>query len=72
MDRFWNDGNLGRRDRELMKDAVRALALRDTTKLVDTILTLGIVNQEIDYPAFTNEIERFMNQYLIFLFRKWI
>lgn len=57
-------GILERRDRELMKDAVRALALRDTTKLVDTILTLGIVNQEIDYPAFTNEIERFMNQYL--------
>lgn len=57
-------GVLETRDRQLMKDAVRAIALKDTSKLVDTILTLGIVKQEVDYPAFTNEMERFMNQYL--------
>lgn len=57
-------GILDTRDRELMKNAVRAIALRDTSKLVDAILSLGIINTEIDYPAFTNEMERFMNQYL--------
>lgn len=57
-------GNLEDREREIMKSAVKAIALKDTAKLVDAILSLGIVNREVDYPAFTNEMDRFMNQYL--------
>lgn len=57
-------GILQDRERELMKTAVRSIVLHDTTKLVDTILALGICESEVDYPALTSDIEKFMNQYL--------
>lgn len=57
-------GILDQRDRELMKNAVKAIIFHDTSRLVDIILTLGIYSQEIDYPHFSNDIERFMNRYL--------
>ena len=57
-------GELSNRDRQLMKAGIRSLANRDTTKLVDTILTLGICKREIDYTKFTVDIEQFMNEYI--------
>ncbi|NCC54450.1 MAG: AarF/ABC1/UbiB kinase family protein [Erysipelotrichia bacterium] len=57
-------GILEHRDRELMKKAVQAIVLNDVGKLVDVILTLGIHDDKVDYPALLNDIENFMNQYL--------
>ena len=57
-------GELTNRDRHLMKSGIRSLANHDTTKLVDTILTLGVCKKEVDYAKFTLEIEQFMNEYL--------
>ena len=57
-------GLLENKDREIMKQAVRAIALKDTQKLVDCILILGDCKKEIDYTAFSNDMDRFVNQYL--------
>lgn len=57
-------GILDNRDRELMKQAVHAIVLNDSGKLVETILTLGIHGDLVDYPLLLNDIESFMNQYL--------
>ena len=45
-------GTLDANERETMKEAVRAIALRDTQKLVDCILMIGDCKKEIDYTAF--------------------
>ena len=57
-------GLLDVNERETMKSAVRAIALKDTQKLVDCILIIGDCKKEIDYSAFCNDMEKFMNQYL--------
>ena len=57
-------GELSIRDRDLMRQGIEALANRDTNLLVETILTLGVCQKEIDYSKFTVEIDRFMNQYV--------
>ena len=57
-------GTLDANEREIMKQAVRAIALRDTQKLVDCILMIGECKKEIDYTAFCNDMDRFVNQYL--------
>lgn len=57
-------GILENKDREIMKQAVRAIALKDTQKLVDCILTIGDCKKEIDYTAFSNDMDKFVNQYL--------
>lgn len=57
-------GILENRDRQIMKQAIRALALGDVANVVDSILAIGIVQKEIDYIAFTNAIESFMAQYM--------
>lgn len=57
-------GTLDPREREIMKDAVRAIALRDIMQVVDAILALGQTQKEIDYSEFTVEIEQFMNTYV--------
>lgn len=57
-------GTLDRKEREVMKEAVRAIARQDTIKVVDCILTLGVCKKEIDYSQFSIEIERFMLQYI--------
>lgn len=57
-------GTLNLFEREVMKKAVRAIAMHDTMSVVDSILSLGKPKQEIDYAKFTNEIEQFMNVYL--------
>lgn len=59
-------GTLNVHEREIMKKAVRGIALRDTMTVVDSILALGIgkPKQEIDYTKFTGEMEQFMATYL--------
>lgn len=57
-------GILEDREREIMKQAIKGLALNDVQKVVDSILMIGIVNHEIDYTAFTSAIEMFMSQYM--------
>lgn len=56
-------GSLTDRDRRLMKQAIKALAARDTTMLTDTILTLGVVKREPDYADLTQSIEKYVNTY---------
>ena len=57
-------GILQSQDRDLMKNAVLAIADNDTQKLVDVILTLGIHDSRIDYALFYDDIESFMRRYL--------
>ena len=57
-------GTLDANERETMKEAVRAIALMDTQKLVDCILMIGDCKKEIDYTAFCADMDRFVNQYL--------
>lgn len=57
-------GMLDTREREIMKDAVQAIAMRDTMSVVDDILAIGKPKKEIDYAKFMVEIEEFMNQYI--------
>lgn len=57
-------GTLNVHEREIMKKAVRGIALRDTMTVVDSILALGKPKQEIDYTKFTGEMEQFMATYL--------
>lgn len=57
-------GILDVQDREVMKMAVRAIASKDTHKLVDAILLLGACKNEIDYIAFSNEMDIFIQRYL--------
>lgn len=57
-------GTLDVREREIMKTAVRAIAMKDTMTVVDCILALGQTKKEIDYANFTIEIERFMQTYI--------
>ena len=54
-------GTLTDRDRRLMKQAIKALAMRDTMKLTDTILTLGVVRRTPDYASLTQRIEEYVN-----------
>ncbi|WP_305179202.1 ABC1 kinase family protein [Faecalibaculum rodentium] len=51
------------RDRRLMKQAIKALAVRDTLKLTDTILTLGVVKRPPDYANLTQSIEEYVSIY---------
>lgn len=57
-------GVLDDRDRELIKKAVQSIVMNDVGKLVEVILTLGVHDDKVDYPALLNDIENFMNQYL--------
>ena len=56
-------GTLTDRDRRLMKQAIKALAVRDTLKLTDTILTLGVVKRPPDYANLTQIIEEYVSIY---------
>lgn len=56
-------GTLTDRDRRLMKQAIKALAVRDTLKLTDTILTLGVVKRPPDYANLTRSIEEYVSIY---------
>ncbi len=56
-------GTLTDRDRRLMQQAIKALAVRDTLKLTDTILTLGVVKRPPDYANLTQSIEEYVSIY---------
>lgn len=56
-------GTLTDRDKRLMKQAIKALAVRDTLKLTDTILTLGVVKRPPDYANLTQSIEEYVSIY---------
>lgn len=51
-------------DKELMKNGIQAVATQNTPLLVDTILTLGVPQREVDYSALMMDMSRFMNSYL--------
>lgn len=57
-------GALSKQDKDLMKNAVIAIASNDTQKLVDVILTLGVHNGRIDHSLLYDDIETFMQKYL--------
>lgn len=56
-------GTLTDWDKRLMKQAIKALAVRDTLKLTDTILTLGVVKRPPDYANLTQSIEEYVSIY---------
>lgn len=57
-------GMLTRQDKDLMKNAVIAIATSNAQKLVDVILILGVHDDRIDYTGLYSDIETFMNKYI--------
>lgn len=57
-------GTLTRQDKDLMKNAVIAIATSNAQKLVDVILILGVHDDRIDYTGLYCDIETFMNKYI--------
>lgn len=57
-------GQLDVRDKDLMKQGVKALVLGDAGMLTDVILTLGIHDNQVDYPGLLGDMETMMKKYL--------
>lgn len=57
-------GTLSKTDKDLMKNAVIAIARNDAQKLVDVILALGVHDGHIDYTMFYDDIKTFMSKYI--------
>ncbi len=56
-------GRLSLKDRKLMRDAVRAVAMHDVEGLVSAVLAIGVVQAQVDYPRLYRDIEAFLNRY---------
>lgn len=57
-------GILNRQDKDLMKNAVYAIGTNNVQQLVETILTLGVHDNRVDYSAFYNDMDVFMHRYI--------
>ena len=56
-------GRLSPRDKNLFADAVMAMATRDTMKLTDFVMNMGIHSTRINYLDLEDAIETVMNRY---------
>jgi len=56
-------GRLSPRDKNLFADAVMAMATRDSMRLTDFVLNMGIHNSRIDYLELEDSIETVINRY---------
>ena len=56
-------GRLSPRDKNMFADAVMAMATRDTMRLTDFVMNMGIHTAKIDYIELENNIETIMNRY---------
>jgi len=56
-------GRLSPRDKNMFADAVMAMATRDTMRLTDFVMNMGIHNKKIDYLELEDSIETVMNRY---------
>jgi len=56
-------GRLSARDKNLFADAVMAMATRDTMKLTDFVMNMGVHSGKIDYLALEDSIETLINRY---------
>jgi len=56
-------GRLSPRDKNLFADAVMAMATRDTMKLTDFVMNMGIHSSRINYLDLEDAIETVMNRY---------
>ncbi|MCL2663425.1 MAG: AarF/UbiB family protein [Oscillospiraceae bacterium] len=56
-------GRLSPRDKNLFADAVMAMATRDSMRLTDFVLNMGIHNSRVDYLELESSIETVMNRY---------
>ncbi|MBB5183599.1 ABC1 kinase family protein [Catenisphaera adipataccumulans] len=57
-------GTLDAKEREVMREVVKAVGTKDVLTITDCILTLGNCQKEIDYMQLMWEIEQFMLQYV--------
>ena len=56
-------GRLSPRDKNLFADAVMAMATRDSMRLTDFVMNMGIHHTRIDYLELEDSIETVMNRY---------
>jgi len=56
-------GRLSPRDKNLFADAVMAMATKDTLKLTDFVMNMGIHSSRINYLELEDSIETIMNRY---------
>ena len=56
-------GRLSPRDKNLFTDAIMAMATKDTMRLTDFVMNMGIHNKKIDYLELEDSIETVMNRY---------
>jgi len=56
-------GRLSPRDKNMFTDAIMAMATRDTMKLTDFVMKMGIHSGRIDYLALEDDIETVMSRY---------
>ena len=56
-------GRLTPRDKNMFADAIMAMATRDTMRLTDFVLNMGIHSSKIDYLELQDSIETVMNRY---------
>jgi len=56
-------GRLSPRDKNLFADAVMAMATRDTMKLTDFVMNMGIHSSKVNYLDLEDAIETVMNRY---------
>lgn len=57
-------GQLDDRDKDLMRQGVKALVLNDAVLLTDVVLTLGIHDNHVDYPGLLGDMDGMMKKYL--------
>jgi len=56
-------GRLSPRDKNMFTDAILAMATRDTMRLTDFVMNMGIHSSKIDYLSLEDDIETVMNRY---------
>jgi len=56
-------GRLTPRDKSLFTDAIMGMATRDTMKLTDFVMNMGVHNTKIDYLSLQDDIETLLGRY---------
>lgn len=57
-------GEITQSDSQMIRQALNAIVANDHVRLTDAILAIGIHTREVDYVAFSNQLEDFMQKYL--------
>lgn len=57
-------GELSRREADLMRQCLQAVAAHDLTMLTDAVIALGVPSREVDYTGLYDSLDQFINRYL--------